>query len=181
MNEAQWRVKMSHLIAEPAPSAAAMMADPLALVYLIENDQEIRNIRFYSESVSEEGCEIETKMRRWYASRLEVPESSLAPYRLEKIPERFSALLKTPVTKSEYVKEYAARIDETSLCEASWEADCFPSVGEYSQAYVFRDLLAARVLQLVRGQRPDFRADKQISLPWHLTAAEMAERIVAGI
>jgi hypothetical protein len=40
-----------------------MMADPVALVHLIENDQEIRNIRFYSESVSEDGCEIETKMR----------------------------------------------------------------------------------------------------------------------
>ena len=66
-----------------------MMADPLALVYLIENDQEIRNIRFHSESVSEDGCEIETKI-------------------------------------------------------------------------------------LVRGQRPDFRVDKQISLPWHLTAVEMA-------
>ncbi len=172
---------MSHLVAETAPCAAAIMADPLALVSLIENDQEIRNIRFYSESVSEAGCEIETKMRRWYASRLVVPESSLAPYKLEKLQEQFSAPLKTPLTKAEYVKEYAARIDKTSLRDASWEADCFPSVGEYSQDYVFRDLLAARVLQLVRSQRPDFRADEQISLPWHLTALEMAERIVAGI
>ena len=113
---------MSHLIAEIAPSAAAMMADPLALVYLIENDQEIRNIRFYSESVSEDGCEIETKMRRWYASRFEVPESSLST-----VQACSEAPLKTPVTKSEYVKEYAARIDKTSLREASWEAAAFPA------------------------------------------------------
>jgi hypothetical protein len=180
MNEAQMERKMSHLIAEIAPSAA-MMADPVALVYLIENDQEIRNIRFYSESVLEDGCEIEMKMRMWYASRLEVPELSLAPYKLAKIQEQFSAPLKTPLTKAEYVKEYAARIDKTSLRDASWEADCFPSIGEYSQDSVFRDLLAARVLQLVRGQRPDFRADKQISLPWHLTAPEIAKEILAQI
>ena len=71
MNEAHMERKTSHLVAETARSAATMMADPLALVYFIENDQQIRNIRFSSESVSEDGCEIDqsnlVEVRSWLA------------------------------------------------------------------------------------------------------------------